>query len=338
MVVGSPREANSYLFSCLRSHASGLPRTRIRHPDGVALSRRASLWRIFSPDVSLATKTKAVFTRGPREMNHRKPPLKKRLGQHHLRDSSLCRPLIEYLRPSGQRVVEIGAGGGILTTPLVKAGARVTACEVDLDWVFILHRRRRQASRLDPQAGFDVLALDAQSLDWSRLHTPTLVTGNLPFNVATRLIETLLPHAAQVPRAAFMVQKEVADRLVAGPGDPAYGSLSVLVAAQSQAQLLGIVRPGSFHPPPKVSAAFVGMALHPSPVEAAHWPAFARLVRLAFALRRKTLRNSLASGLGKARSGALLTAMGWGDRCRAQELDVASFVELFQANLALEQT
>ncbi len=264
-------------------------------------------------------------------MSHRQPLLKKRLGQHHLRDGALCRPVIEYLRPAGHRVVEIGPGGGVLTAALVTAGARVTAFEVDLDWVFELRRRRVQAATVDPQAGFDVLAMDAQCFDWSRLRAPTLVTGNLPFNVATRLIESVLPHSSQVPRAAFMVQKEVADRLVAKPEDSAYGSLSVLVAAQACAQFLGVIRPGSFHPPPKVAAAFVGLELHPPPVPAEDWRAFAGLVRLAFSLRRKTLRNSLASGLGKARSGALLAAMGWGDRCRAQELAVANFVELFQA-------
>lgn len=257
-------------------------------------------------------------------MRRHDPSLKKRFGQHHLRDGGLCRPLLDYLRPEGHTVVEIGAGGGVLTAELAAAGARVLACEVDLDWVFELHRRfagRRPR----------ILAVDALEIDWTRPREPVLVTGNLPFNVGTRLIESLLPHHATVPRAAFMVQKEVARRMVAGPGDPDYGSFSVVVATQAHARYLGTVRPGSFRPPPKVEAAFVGLELHPPPVPAEDLPSLTRLLRLAFARRRKTLRNSLASGLAKSAVAAALDAAGLDDRIRAQDLDLATFVRLSAA-------
>ncbi len=250
------------------------------------------------------------------------PYLKKNLGQHHLRNGALCRPLVHYLEPGGQRVLEIGPGGGVLTAELLAAGGRLVACEIDLEWAFEL--RRCFAGR-----GVSVVAVDALRIDWRRLPCPTLVAGNLPFNVATRIIAGVLPHFETVPRAAFLVQKEVADRLVARPGDAAYGSLSVLVAAQAESRLLGTVRPGSFRPPPKVSAAFVGLELKAPPVAAQQMPELTRLVRLAFALRRKTLRNSLASGLGRERAADLLDAAGLNTRCRAQELDLAAFVELF---------
>ncbi len=256
------------------------------------------------------------------------PRLKKSLGQHHLRDGALCRPLVDYLRPAGCRVLEIGPGGGVLTAELLAAGARVIACELDLAWAFEL---RRRLARSGESGRLEVLALDAQHLDWRRLPAPTLVAGNLPFHVATRLIEAVLPHAAAVPRAAFMVQKEVAERLVARPGDRAYGALSVLVAARARARLLATVRPGSFRPPPKVAAAFVGLELKTPPLPPADMPAFAQLVRLAFAQRRKTLRNALAAGLGRVRAEALLRAAGLDPRRRAQELDLAAFVELFAA-------
>ncbi len=256
------------------------------------------------------------------------PFLKKNLGQHHLRDGALCRPLVDYLEPEGRRVLEVGPGGGVLTAELLAAGSRLVACEIDLEWAFAL--RRRLAGRGVAGRGVALVAMDALSVDWRRLPHPTLVAGNLPFNVATRLIGGLLPHAETVPRAAFMVQKEVAERLAAGPGDAAYGSLSVLAAAQADVRLLGIVRPGSFRPPPKVAAAFVGLELKPPPVPAGQMPALTRLVRQAFALRRKTLRNSLAAGLGKQRAGQLIEAAGLDARCRAQELDLAAFVELFR--------
>ncbi len=252
-----------------------------------------------------------------------RPSFKKRFGQHHLRDGALCRPLVDYLRPADQRVLEIGAGGGVLTERLVRAGARVVACEVDLDWAF--HLRRRWAAE-----EVRTVAVDALHLDWHRLPSPTLLAGNLPFNVATRLIEEILPHAETIPRAAFMVQREVAERLVAGPGEAAYGSLSVLVAAQASARLLGTVRPGSFHPPPKVAAAFVGFELRPPPLPAEQMPAFIRLVRQAFALRRKTLRNSLAASMGRPAAEALLAGAGIDPRRRAETLGLAELLGMFE--------
>ncbi len=254
----------------------------------------------------------------------RHPPLKKKLGQHHLRDGSLCRPLVDYLQPAGRRVLEIGAGGGVLTAELAAAGARTIACELDLDWAVTL--RRRLSGR-----GVAIVAIDALAIDWRRLPPPTLVAGNLPFNVATRIVEGLLPHGGKVPRAAFMVQSEVADRLAARPGDAAYGSLSVVAAAYARVQKLGTVQPGSFSPPPKVSATFVGFELQAPPLAPEAMPAFSRWVRLAFAQRRKTLRNSLASGIGKQRAGRLIEAAGLDSHCRAQELDLAAFVELWTA-------
>ncbi len=251
------------------------------------------------------------------------PTLKKKLGQHHLRSGKLCRPLVDYLEPAGQRVLEIGAGGGVLTAELQAAGGRLIACELDLEWAVILKRRLRDR-------GVATVVLDALTIDWRRLPHPTLVTGNLPFNVGTRIIEGLLPHGATIPRAAFMVQKEVADRLAARPGEPAYGSFSVMTAAYARVVRLGTVAPGSFRPPPKVSAAFVGLELRPPPLAAHRMPAFIRLVRLAFAQRRKTLRNSLASGFGRERAEGLLEAAGLDLRCRAQELDLAAFVKLFR--------
>lgn len=261
----------------------------------------------------------------------RSPPLKKHLGQHHLRDGRLCRPLVEWLAPQGQRVVEIGPGGGVLTSELVAAEARVIACEVDPQWAFFLRRRL-------PDAAVRILVLDALHLEWRRLPSPTLVAGNLPFQVATPIIESLLAQAGIVPRAAFMVQKEVADRLVAQPGERSYGSLSVLVAAQARAHYLGTVRPGSFHPPPRVSAAFVGLELRRPPLPPAEMPAFARLVRGAFARRRKTLRNSLASQWGRELSEEVLRAVGLERSCRAEALELGTFVEIYRAWRQLEVT
>lgn len=252
----------------------------------------------------------------------RSPRLKKSLGQHHLIDGSICRPLVAFLAPAGERVLEIGPGGGILTAELLDAGARVTGWELDLAWAAELRRRL-------PGAELSLVVGDALEIGWERLRSPTLVAGNLPYNVATAIIERLLPHHAQVPRAAFLVQKEVADRLVARPRDEAYGSLSVLVAAWARPCLLGRVRPGSFRPPPKVDSAFIGFELRPPPLPPEEMPTFIRFVRLAFGQRRKTLRNALAAGWGKERAESVLAAAGMPDKVRAEALGLEELLGIW---------
>ncbi len=221
--------------------------------------------------------------------------------------------------------MEIGPGSGVLTQELLAAGARVVACEVDLEWAFFLRRRL---------PAVPVAVVDALAVDWRRLARPARVAGNLPFQIATRLIERMLTAAAvrgTVPRPAFLVQREVAERLVAGPGEPAYGSLSVVVAALAEVCWLGAVAPGSFRPPPRVAAAFVGFVPRPPPVTADELPSFLCLVRLAFAQRRKTLRNALAAGWGRPRAEAVLEAVGLDRRCRAESLGVEGFVAMHAA-------
>lgn len=250
------------------------------------------------------------------------PLYKKRYGQHHLKSGALCRPLIEYLRPEGQRVLEIGPGGGVLTAELLAVGAQVLACEVDVEWAFELRRRL-------PRQGLTTVVLDALRLPWEHLPAPTLAAGNLPFNVGTRLIENLLPHHQRVPRAGFMLQKEVADRLVARPSTKAYGALTVLVEAYARTTYLGTVKPGSFHPPPKVAAAFVGMELRPPPFDPADRSAFRRLVHLAFGQRRKTLKNALSGAIGREAAAALVAEAGFDERVRAEALGLEEMLQLF---------
>jgi 16S rRNA (adenine1518-N6/adenine1519-N6)-dimethyltransferase len=262
------------------------------------------------------------------------PRYRKRLGQHHLVDGALCRPLVEFLAPAGERVVEIGPGAGALTAELLAAGAaRVLALELDPDWAWEL--RRRLAGREEAGAGrLAVAVADALDLPWDRLRPPALAAGNLPYNVATALLERLLPHHSTVPRAAFLVQREVAERLVARPGDGAYGSLSVVVAAYAEARVLGRVRPGSFRPRPRVEGAFVGLRLRPPPLPPAAMRPFLATVRLAFGQRRKTLRNALAAGWGRSGAEAALEEAGIAPSLRAEALGLAELLALHQARLA----
>ena len=257
-----------------------------------------------------------------------RPPLKKALGQHHLVDGALLRPLLQFLDPKGERVVEIGPGGGVLTVELLAAGTdKLLAWELDPAWAAVLRRRL-------PDPRLALVVGDALEVAWDRLPTPTLVAGNLPYNVATVIIENLLPHHARVPRAAFLVQKEVADRIVATPGSDAYGSFSVIVEAYAQPRILGRVKPGSFRPPPKVDSAFVGLELQPPSLPEKEMPDFIAFVRLAFAQRRKTLRNALAAGWGRERTEKVLAAAGIPERARAEELGLEEFLKVYEKALS----
>ena len=259
----------------------------------------------------------------------RRPPrplLRKSLGQHHLVDGALTRPLVAFLEPAGRRVLEIGPGGGVLTRELLAAGASVLAWELDPAWA-------AAAAGALPGERLQVVVGDALDIPFERLPPGTLAAGNLPYNVATPILARLLTRAEGVPRAAFLVQLEVAERLAAGAGDAAYGALSVLVACHARAVLLGRVKPGSFRPPPKVDSAFVGLVRHEPPLPPAEMPVFLDLVRRGFGQRRKTLANALTAGGGRGKPAvaAALAAAGIPPRARAEELDLAAWLALYRA-------
>lgn len=191
----------------------------------------------------------------------------------------------------GDRVVEIGAGLGSLTLALVETGAEVTAVEVDPGLVGVL--RETVAPR-----GVAVVEADALALDWPALlgGGPWALVANLPYNVATPLVADLLDGVPAISRMLVMVQREVGDRLAAGPGSDAYGAVSVKVAYWAEARVVGRVPPTVFLPVPKVESALVRIDRRPQPAvgPAVDRDWMFRLVAAGFGQRRKMLRRSLA--------------------------------------------
>ena len=252
------------------------------------------------------------------------PRLDRDLGQHHLTRPESCRPLIDFLRPKGERVVEIGAGGGVLTGELLAQGARVLALELDPAWAFHL------GGELDDPA-VQLLIADGLEFPWHGLPFPSLVAGNLPYNVGTELVTRVLPHHERIPRAAFLLQLEVARRMTATPGGREYGRLTLFVESWAEARLLGKVSPGAFRPPPAVESAFVGFDLHPPPLPRDEMPRFLELVKEGFAHKRKTLRNSLATARDRRRVDEILDRAGIDRKTRGEELGLDRWLELHRA-------
>jgi 16S rRNA (adenine1518-N6/adenine1519-N6)-dimethyltransferase len=203
----------------------------------------------------------------------------------------------------------------------VDSGARVVALELDPEWAFGLRQVERRSA-------LQIVVADALEIDWSLMPRGTLVAGNLPYQIATVLIERLLPLHATIPRLAFLVQREVGERLAAKPGGASYGALSVIVNAYAEVGLLGRVRRSSFRPAPKVEGVFVGLRLRPPPLPVADMPGLVATVRLAFGLRRKTLRNALAVSWGREEAERSVLALGRGPRIRAGDLPLETFLEL----------
>ena len=218
---------------------------------------------------------------------------KKRFGQNFLTDQHAARTIAEAATtPPGGTVLEIGAGLGALTRPLLERAARVVSIEFDRDLVPIL-----TAEMAEPIAAgtLTVIEGDAMDVDWAGQLAagpgPRVLAGNLPYLITGKLIERAVQLADVVDRAVFMIQSEVADRLAARPDADAYGALGVFVQAAFEVKRILTVKGGAFYPRPEVDSAVVLLVPH-RPRRAAETPAFRAAVKAAFGARRKTLRNA----------------------------------------------
>jgi 16S rRNA (adenine1518-N6/adenine1519-N6)-dimethyltransferase len=221
---------------------------------------------------------------------------RKRFGQHFLHDAAVIARILDAVAPqTNQRLVEIGPGLGAITLPLLQRVGQLDAIEIDRDAV--RHLTEIAAGRGELRIhNTDVLDFDFAGF---RGTGPLLrAVGNLPYNISTPLLFHLIAQRQHFSDWHFMLQKEVVERMAAGPGSKTYGRLSVMLAPFVTVTALFDIGPAAFRPAPQVTSTFARIEPHAvAPFELRHPDLFARIVATAFAHRRKTLRNALRSVL-----------------------------------------
>jgi len=250
-------------------------------------------------------------------------PAKKHLGQHFLHERGIINKIVQAVDPKpGDRLVEIGPGQGAITFPLLDRHGELTVIEFDRDLIFPLTEAARAHGTLE------VIHRDVLSVDFTALtggEGQIRLVGNLPYNLSSPILFHALEHAAAIRDMHFMLQKEVVDRMAAGPGSKVYGRLGVMLQAYCHVTPLFNVPPGAFRPPPKVDSAVVRLVPRaPETIGVADPEKYSAVVRDAFGQRRKTLRNALS----KLCDAAAIEAAGIRPDARAEQIEVADFVRL----------
>jgi 16S rRNA (adenine1518-N6/adenine1519-N6)-dimethyltransferase len=255
-------------------------------------------------------------------MSHFKSPPKKQLGQHFLADRAVIEQIVLAVDPRpGERLVEIGPGQGAITLPLLRRHHALTVIEFDRDLITPL------AIAAEGLGDLTIIHKDVLKVDFGKLAGDERIrlVGNLPYNISTPILFHVLEHAEGIVDMHFMLQKEVVERMAAGPGGKEYGRLSVMLQALCRVEPLFDVPPAAFRPPPKVDSSVVRL-LPKAPGEVGiDDPAmFERVVRDAFGQRRKTLRNALQAVC----DAEAIAAAGIRPELRAEQVEVAGFINL----------
>jgi 16S rRNA (adenine1518-N6/adenine1519-N6)-dimethyltransferase len=247
---------------------------------------------------------------------------RRRFGQNFLVDRSYIDRIIQAVDPqSDDRAVEIGPGLGALTGPLIERLSVLHVIEIDRDIV------ARLLSEF-PRERLTVHQGDALTFDFGALGPRLRVIGNLPYNISSPLLFRAAEFTAAIRDCHFMLQREVVDRMAAGPGSKVYGRLSVMLQYRFGIEKLFNVPAGAFRPAPQVDSAFVRLTPHATlPARARDERLLGEVVKRAFSQRRKTVRNAL-SVFAAAED---LSALGIDTRLRPEDLTLEDFVRVANA-------
>ena len=255
---------------------------------------------------------------------------KKRYGQHFL-EPAWADKLVAAIAPGpGDRFLEVGPGPGVLTLRLASKAAHVTAVEIDRAMIDTLEPKRPPNVTL---LHADVLHVDLAELAGGQ---PLRVAGNLPYNISSPVLFALIEafkQGASVTDATVMVQREVAERILAGPGGREYGVLSILIRLHADVRQVLVLPPGAFRPPPKVQSAVIQLRFRPPTVRVPDPPLFEAMVRSMFTQRRKTLANALRGFAGDRGTdpAAALSAAAIDPRRRPETLQLIELARLAES-------
>ena len=254
----------------------------------------------------------------------------KRYGQHFLASEGVVRKICAAADLSSEsRVLEIGPGLGVLTEALLERSGRVVAMELDPDMVEVLK------DRFGERDNFELHQQDAARIeDWAALlpGSDWALVANLPYNVGTGIVTQLLKRPGTFSRLVVMLQKEVAERMLAPEGHRKRGSLSVYCQARAEVSKVTRAPPGAFHPPPKVDSWVIQLDLFSSPqTDGVDPDLHERVVQAAFSAPRKAIRNGLSSRYERARVDRVLEVLEIDSRLRPAAVSAAQWNQLAAA-------
>jgi len=259
------------------------------------------------------------------------PPLKS-LSQIFLRNETQAKNLVDRLPlTSLDTVVELGAGQGALTFLLAEKVSRVLAVEIDAGRSAELKEKVLHVGKKN----IEVVHEDLLKTDWNEwfktLNGPFSIVGNLPYHISTPILFKVIENRMIIKAAYVMLQKEVADRLLAQPGTKEYGLITILIGYYARIQSLLQLKPGSFFPRPKVSSTFIELLFRQEPTpKIEDQNLFKWLVRSSFAQRRKQIKNALTAD-ARFPAPLIVRALEWNQtdpQCRGETLTIAQFVTL----------
>ena len=245
---------------------------------------------------------------------------RKRFGQHFLHDPGVIDAIVRAIAPGNRDIiVEIGPGQGAITAPLLAQAGTLHAIELDRDLAAALRDKYATESKLVLHEA------DALQFDFASIGSGLRIVGNLPYNISTPLLFHLLNYREHILDMHFMLQKEVVDRMAAGPGSKTYGRLSIMLGCRFEIEALFDVDRLAFDPPPDVTSAIVRLVPLPEGSYDIHDQAFlSRLVATAFSQRRKTIRNALRQVADEK----VLESVGIDPGLRPEAISIAEYVRL----------
>ena len=240
---------------------------------------------------------------------------RKRFGQNFLIDDQIVDRIVATISPKKyDNIVEIGPGMGALTFPLLEHLDHLSVIEIDRDLISLLE--------LNKQEKLTIYEADALKFDYGQISNNLRIVGNLPYNISSPLLFHLLSSKNQIIDMTFMLQKEVADRIIARHGNKAYGRLSVMMQTFFEVELMFTVPKESFNPKPKIESSIIYLKTRINPLTE-NTELLEKIVRVSFSQRRKTLKNCLKSVLSQEQTEIDLSQ-------RAEMLSIENFITLMK--------